>query len=241
MASRESILDALRSAAAENGGRPPGVRTFQSSTGITLAALQRVGFARYGDAVAAAGLAPNDLTAPKDSKTMMQELAALTRTLRRFPTISDLRAARATRSTLPSLEAYLRLSGRSWATLRQMLVAHCRNSQTDADLSAFVKDEAKDQTDGAPDSKSARVRGFVYLARHGQDYKIGRSNDVTRRRRELALLLPQELKHVHVIETDDPEGIERYWHQRFEARRVRGEWFRLTPEDIRAFKRRRYQ
>jgi hypothetical protein len=33
--------------------------------------------------------------------------------------------------------------------------------------------------------------------------KIGRSNGVSRRRRETALLLPKELEHVHVIETDD--------------------------------------
>ena len=79
------------------------------------------------------------------------------------------------------------------------------------------------------------------LAKHGRDYKIGRSNDVTRRRREIALLLPNEFEHVHMIETDDPEGIEQYWHRRFEARRTRGEWFRLTTEDVAAFRRRRYQ
>jgi hypothetical protein len=81
----------------------------------------------------------------------------------------------------------------------------------------------------------------VYLAKHGRDYKIGRSNDVARRRREISLLLPSELEHVHVIETDDPEGIETYWHRRFEKRRSRGEWFRLTPDDVAAFRRRRYQ
>jgi hypothetical protein len=81
----------------------------------------------------------------------------------------------------------------------------------------------------------------VYLARHGRDYKIGRSNDVARRRREIALLLPSALEHIHVIETDDPEGIEQYWLRRFAERGVRGEWFRLTPDDVSAFKRRRYQ
>ena len=83
-----------------------------------------------------------------------------------------------------------------------------------------------------PVSARARVTGHVYLLRHGQDYKVGRSNDVARRRREVALLLPQDLEEVHRIDTDDPEGIERYWHERFKARHVRGEWFRLTADGL---------
>lgn len=81
----------------------------------------------------------------------------------------------------------------------------------------------------------------MYLLKHGQHYKIGRTNDTARRRREVSLLLPEELEHVHVIETDDPEGIEAYWHRRFAAKRIRGEWFTLISEDVAAFKRRRYQ
>jgi hypothetical protein len=100
---------------------------------------------------------------------------------------------------------------------------------------------ASDDATASPGSDKGRVRGYVYLARHGKDYKIGRSNDTARRRRELSLIMPRELEHVHVIETDDPEGIERYWHQRFHERRTRGEWFALRADEIAAFRRRRYQ
>ena len=62
-----------------------------------------------------------------------------------------------------------------------------------------------------------------------------------RREYELGIQLPERVQVVHEIETDDRRAFEHYWHRRFEAKRARGEWFKLDPVDIAAFKRRRFQ
>lgn len=95
----------------------------------------------------------------------------------------------------------------------------------------------------APTEKPGRALaieiGSVYLMKSGKFFKIGHTNSVGRRERELAIQLPDKLKVVHEIRTDDPVGIEDYWHRRFALRHRNGEWFDLTAEDVAAFRRRK--
>ncbi len=82
--------------------------------------------------------------------------------------------------------------------------------------------------------------GFVYLIKSGRFYKVGKSYAVGRREYEIGLQLPERAVTVHVIRTDDPGGIEAYWHKRFEAKRKNGEWFELDAAAVAAFRRRKF-
>jgi hypothetical protein len=51
---------------------------------------------------------------------------------------------------------------------------------------------------------------------------------------------PEPLEKIWTIKTDDAYGIEAYWHKRFKDKNTRDEWFKLTHEDIQAFKKRKF-
>ena len=70
--------------------------------------------------------------------------------------------------------------------------------------------------------------------------EIKRTASVGRQEYELSLPLPEKAVMVHVIKTDDPGGIEVYWHSRFALKRKNGEWFDLECSDVSAFKRRKF-
>lgn len=237
--SSEKIINAIRRLALENGGAPVGERRFLTSLGLTRSAIWSAGFANYGDALMAAGFSKNQRTPASDPKAVLSSLVALMRNIGRFPTKGHIKAARAKDSSFPSYEAFLTVSGGAFSNLPGITRKFCENSGI-SDVAHLIPPDVSSISANSKNI-SGSVNGFVYLLKHGQHYKIGRTNDTARRRREVSLLLPEELEHVHVIETDDPEGIEAYWHRRFSTKHVRGEWFALAREDVLAFKRRRYQ
>jgi hypothetical protein len=119
----------------------------------------------------------------------------------------------------------------------------CRN-RGENDLAELCAEAAKageaEHAERFPEKTAEDELGYVYLLKAGRFYKIGRTNALGRRERELAIQLPEAAKVVHSIKTDDPAGIEEYWHRRFQDRRKNGEWFELTAQDLAAFRRRKF-
>ena len=65
-------------------------------------------------------------------------------------------------------------------------------------------------------------------------HKIGRTGNPERRVTQVGAKLPAEVRVVHLIESVDPVWIESVLHIAFRHCRARGEWFRLTVEDVAA-------
>ena len=90
----------------------------------------------------------------------------------------------------------------------------------------LCEEYAPRKEDAQPESPAGEVvMGYVYLIKMGKYHKIGMTKSVGRREYELNLQLPERTELVHAIPTDDPAGIEEYWHKRFVAKNTNGEWF----------------
>lgn len=74
--------------------------------------------------------------------------------------------------------------------------------------------------------------GMVYIIRMNGLYKIGWSTRPLERLKALQTGVPYELELVGTIEGD--LAAERIWHHLFRDKHVRGEWFALAPEDVKA-------
>jgi hypothetical protein len=111
----------------------------------------------------------------------------------------------------------------------------------DAELLAMLPDVKTIQSPSVETGPSTLREGWVYLLQSGGHYKIDRSDELEKRVKQVSIALPAKVDLVHAIKTDDPPGIEGYWHRRFAEQRANGEWFKLSHADVKAFKRRKFQ
>ncbi len=235
---KSQILQEIRRTAAGNGGMPLGSRRFAAETGIREADWQGKLWARWSDAVREAGFAPNKLNDAYDKTDLLEKYARLAQELGRLPTANDLRLKDSVDPDYPNQKVFERFGTK--AELVQHVLEFCRGRQGYEDVISLCEGYIprtqlfRDET--GPQEEQF---GFVYLVKSGRFYKVGKSNAVGRREYELAIQLPERATTVHVIRTDDPSGIEAYWHKRFEGKRRNGEWFELDASDVAAFKRRK--
>jgi hypothetical protein len=242
MSTKNQILEEIKRTAKVNGGIPPGHRAFESETGIKYHDWYGVHWASWGDAVREAGFTPNEFRGAFDGSDILEKYANLSRDLGRLPTKGHMRLKRRADATFPNDRVFDRRFGGKRQLIEQVLT-YCNNKVGYEDVIHLCEEHLSSQkdedTNGTTPEKNMEI-GFVYLIRSGKYYKIGRSNAVARREREIALQLPDRASTIHTIRTDDPIGIEVYWHQRFESKRKNSEWFELNAQDVSAFKRRKF-
>lgn len=236
---RDHILGEIRRLASLSDGRPPGSIAFARDTGIAEHQWRGKFWARWSDALAAAGFEPNEWTKKLDSGGVLVGIIAACRHYGRFPTRDEIKLYRASEPAIPSDQAIRRHFG-SNANLVAALATKTAGDESYADIAAMLPNLPPKVA--GPMTKPSRTKdGFVYLIKSGEFYKVGRSDDLERRIKEIRVALPDKAELIHSIRTDDPAGIEAYWHNRFAKVRANGEWFKLSSLDVSAFKKRTYQ
>jgi hypothetical protein len=237
------IIAEIKRTAEENGGYPLGIERFRKETGIQRSDWTGKFWARWGDALVEAGFEPNVLQGPRDDDDLLEQLAVFARELGHFPVSNEIRLKARTEPGFPWHNTFARFGRKQDLAKRLREFCVTRRYEDVVALCEAVINRTKGRDTNLDDQAAEQVEsglGYVYLLKSGRYYKIGRSNAVGRRERELAIQLPEKASVVHSIKTDDPVGIESYWHGRFSDRRKNGEWFELNASDIAAFKRRRF-
>jgi hypothetical protein len=236
---KAQIIEEIKQTAKANGGVPLGWRKFATETGIKEYDWKGKLWARWNDAVREAGLVPNELTEAYEERELLDKFAKLALELGRLPAVTDIRFSVRQGWQFPEYKTFTKRFGGK-PQLIAKLAEYCKGRREYADVLGFCEGYVPQRSGTFVESvPSTEAIGFVYLIKSGRFYKVGRSNAVGRREYELAIQLPEKATTAHVIRTDDPCGIEAYWHNRFKTKRKNGEWFELDASDIAAFKRRK--
>lgn len=238
---REDILAEIRRTTKENGGKPLGTQRFRTETGIKTSDWQGKFWARWGDALIEAGFQPNQLQGPRSEEDLLGALASFVRELGHFPVANEIKLKARTEVGFPWHNTFAKFGSKQSLAGRLLDFCRKRGHEDVASICDGVVSRAGRSTSTVEDGHTGATKqlGYVYLIKHGtrREYKIGRTNNMLRREGEIGIELPERIEPIHVIQTDDPAGVEAYWHRRFADKQLRNEWFELTTDDVKAFKR----
>src|SRR5438094_5791691 len=241
---REEILSEIRKFVATHDGDIPGQRTFIAATRIKPSAWQGKHWARWTDAVREAGNDPRKRKRKIPDEDMLEQLAAFIIKLGCFPVRDEINIQARTAPGFPVWKTIRKRYGGMPQTAAALLEFSRRTGKTAlAKLceARLEREKQKPVSTANAQPKTAAKTGFVYLKYSPllRPYKIGKANNPDKRGAGISLLLPEDLVPKHEIETDCPYILEKYWENRFRAKKKQGEWYDLNSEDIEAFKKRR--
>jgi len=237
MTTKQDIINAIIKTAKENGGKPLGIGRFEKETGINLYDCHKY-WSTFGEAQREAGFIANTLQVPYKEEFILESLATLMRDIGRLPTKGNLIVRRNKDDGFPNEVSIHKRLGSQIEIAKKMYEYSKQKGYNDiVEICKAYIDKSPNPEQEQENSDQNQILGAVYLFKHGKYYKIGKTNDTVRRGNELKIQLPENLDLIHEIKTDDPSGIEAYWHRRFESKRMNGEWFDLNSTDIKSFKR----
>ncbi len=242
--SKEYILSEIKKVAELNNGEMVGRRKFETITGIKEKDWKGKFWINWSDVVLEAGYQPGVFSKAWDDDILLERLAELILELDHFPQIAELKMKRNMDSSFPNEKTYRKFGTK---VFRAKAVYEWALDKTKyhrvVEITKPLYLEALKESDkgnvGDILENSTQI-GYVYLMKSGKYYKVGKTNSLDRRQYEIGLQLPEGIEPIHSIETDDPSGIEAYWHNRFKDKRLNGEWFDLSNADVIIFKKRKF-
>lgn len=232
---KDEILNKIREAAKASGGQPPGIKRFTDITGIRPWVWGKY-WTKFGDALIEAGFERNKPWTRYPEGFLEERIIPVIRRLGKYPTQSEMRLQHFENPEVP----YNYLKKRRRDDFIRTLVRYCEKTPGYDDIldicRPIIDKFNEPEAEGLINNSTAR-EGQVYLYKRGKYYKIGYSKDPVRRGKEMRADSPDPLKFIHSIPTNDPSGVEAYWHNRFKSKRIEGEFFKLDRKDIDEFKR----
>lgn len=231
---RSHIVSEIKRIANANGGQPPGSSLFVTETAIGEHKWRGRYWANWGNALKEAGFEPNQWTKRLDSDSIVRKVARLTIDLGHVPSNSEMNILRRSDSEVPSPKTVGEHFKKA-ALLRELVALGERDPEFAGLVAIVPTDTASRETKSLPPTDTV---GWVYLFSYGTNrYKIGLAKSVERRFVTLDGHSPDAIEIVWKIRTDDPPGVEGYWHKRFADQRIKNEYFLLSKQDVAAFKR----
>ncbi len=235
---KQEIISEIKRITEECDGKAPGKQRFAAKTGVRESDWYPHLWLRWSDAISEAGCQPNAFLTAYDTDFLITKYIELILELDHFPIEGELRIKGKNDKNFPNSKSFSRLGSKQERVRK--IIEYCQEKSEFNDIiplcSIVIKSKHKESDSNNYNSGNV---GYVYLIRHGtrNEYKIGKTFNPIRREGELRLELPEKVQPIHYIKTDDPAGIENYWHVRFASKRKEGEWFALTADDVRTFKR----
>lgn len=236
MFTKEEIIKEIQKCAKENGNKTPSEKVFYENSEVNVYDRMRY-WSNYGELVKEAGLIPNKFDKTKyDHEQLCEMFIGVIRETGKWPTRGQLDVKHFKDVSFPHSVTFYSKLGLT-GDLAKTILKYVEDRQGFKDVveicnSVLEKFETREKVSG-----DNVMSGYIYLGKQHGRYKIGKSKDVSRRREDITLLGSEPFELIHEIETDDTNGIEKYWHDRFKSKWIRGEWFKLSSSDVKAFKR----
>lgn len=236
---RDTIISEIRRLSKESGGKTPSRKHFEQETGIKEHEWLGKLWPRWSDAISEAGLRPNTMQQRLPTDLFLDEYADACLHYGKPPTRAELQIYAQSQPKFSGIKTFFRHFGS-----KDGLIKALKNRAIERGENRLIEilqdySEVADEQSSADETKL--FEGWVYLLQSGEFFKVGRSDNLEKRIKQISVSLPEKVDLIHSIRTDDPPGIEAYWHRRFADVRKNGEWFKLSPAEVKAFKKRKFQ